>query len=348
VSTPRAGLANWTAPTDKKPLRTAFLSLTLLSTCIYYWTGVNWSKKAMAGGRLGRGEFEFNPEQAQASRREVESLLTTRILFSLAVLLVNQEKGEALLKIGSEFSEAPSLPSTDLQGFETAIDKVLPMAEAWCKSISLEDPWCFRCAAVFACAARWNTDQTATPMFQEAPRLLAKTEAELRLFPEDPLVIDFGDWDILRLTRHEFLRKSEQLFKERLRAYWRQKESLALNAGLIRTRERRKLDPFLWLAGYQVNRWSKRQISEAIDNPRGSVSEQMDELAEEIGLTKRSPDEYDSGEMSETIKARIDAAFLELSRINPSTPAFLAIANNLPPAIMALLTSRHVEKKESA
>ena len=62
------------------------------------------------------------------------------------------------------------------------------------------------------------------------------------------------------MTRSEFRVQCQRALEDKLQEYCDRIESLAFSSGMERTREKRELDHYLWLARYQVKGQSAVEI----------------------------------------------------------------------------------------
>jgi hypothetical protein len=150
--------------------------------------------------------------------------------------------------------------------------------------------------------------------------------------------LDFGDWEITEITRREFVRNARQRFESHLEEYCQEKDKEAQAAGLVRVLERRNIDTFFWLAGYQVLRWPIENIAEAENRKRPTVGKQIYSLASEIGLQRRPENEYDRTQAAGVIRDALRAARIAQagSQVLESLPA--PVQNIFPPAFYLLIS----------
>jgi len=263
-----------------------------------------------------------------------------RSLFFTAVLALNIEKVEGLVKIASAIAEIPPLPSENPEAFVAFINKNKAAVEDWCKNAGLSDPWCAGFAAIFACSSLWYSGTSSSSVLVSLTGFLEQVSKGQRFLPEEPMIINFSDWNVTQEGRRTFIEKAKHLLDQKVNDYCNQKEAQAQAAGLVKARERRGLEPFYWLAGYQVNRWSKTRIAEAEGLERSTVKEQVNKLTADIGLSVRDPDNSDRSQTAGLIKQKLSMVRAEVAAEGPFTTEGVppALGTLLPPAIIAMLT----------
>jgi hypothetical protein len=131
----------------------------------------------------------------------------------------------------------------------------------WCSRFNLNAPWCRELGEQMVLAMWLETREGGEKYSEEA---LRKSAAAQQLaaepFQEHRLTIEFGFWPLTTMTRTEFRDRCRQVLETRLEEFCDQIDTLACATGMERTREKRELDHFLWLARYQVKGQSAAEI----------------------------------------------------------------------------------------
>lgn len=156
-------------------------------------------------------------------------------------------------------SIAPELPES-LDG-----NSLTPVAQEkvaeWCSRFNLNAPWCRELGEQMV-LAMWLESREGGECYSE--EALRKTAAAQQLaaqpFQERRLTIEFGFWPITRMTRSEFRDECERVLEVKFKEFCDEIEKLALSVGMERTREKREMDHFLWLARYQVKGQTAAEI----------------------------------------------------------------------------------------
>jgi hypothetical protein len=121
---------------------------------------------------------------------------------------------------------------------------------------------------------------------------------------EHVLALVFGDWKVTQSRRKEFASNARRQFDAALMSYCNSKESEAQTAGLVKVRERRNIDTYFWLAGYQVLHWPINSIASAEKRKRPTIGKQIRVLAAEIGLPMREEMDYDTSQTDGVIRGK--------------------------------------------
>jgi hypothetical protein len=108
----------------------------------------------------------------------------------------------------------------------------------------------------------------------------------------DAMKVEVQPWEIAETTRTAFEKKAREEFERRLSDYCDQLEEKARSIGYVRTKELRNADHLRWLAGYQVCRFSRSAIADALDVRLNTIQYAINTFAKEIELTLRSPSTY--------------------------------------------------------
>jgi hypothetical protein len=119
----------------------------------------------------------------------------------------------------------------------------------------------------------------------------------LRL-PDEPLPGEIRAWNPQAETRQDYLRRTTDVLNQQCEA----REKGAKMVGLSKTDERREIQTFFWLAGFQVRRWSANAIADARRKNRRTVEQQINWLADDIGLSLRPRNEYDGTQSTADIR----------------------------------------------
>lgn len=210
--------------------------------------------------RLGRGEFQFlagfnvnrmEPGLNQNGPRMER--LHKEARFLAAVFDVEPAAMEALQSIAAKLPE-----DRDEDGLPPVPQQ--KVAE-WCQRFNLDAPWC-REFADQKVLALWLESQPGGAKYstEELKKRAAKQEFASQPFQEHRLTIDFGLWPITRMTRSEFRDECARVLEFKFKEFCDQIEQLALSVGMERTREKRELDHFLWLARHQVKGQTAAEI----------------------------------------------------------------------------------------
>ena len=214
----------------------------------------------MIGIGLAKGEYEYPATDI----RERGSKLISQLLFlSACFALLGEQRAEQLFSLGSSLT-IPDKPWESLGELKSALDSIRDPVKAWCLEVGLNTDWCCKYALLDVLAVRMQDE----PAYLDGLGPLIDRARVERALPERALVLDFGNWDVTEMTRQDFVRKAQQQFKQRLGEYVADKEKEAGTAGLLTVPERRNIDTYFWLAGYQVLHWPIEYIAEAENRER--------------------------------------------------------------------------------
>jgi hypothetical protein len=165
---------------------------------------------------------------------------------------------------------------------QEAFDLARTLLKLWGEQFQLRDQWCLDWAWAEKLAVWWAQERKQFGVIQSFWSGPPPVRA-------DPLRVEASAWDVTGSTRSTFEELAREQFERTPGEYCEQLEAAARSAGYVRTKERRNPDHFRWLASYQVCRFSRSAIADAIGFHRQAVQYAIRGLAREIGLTLRPP-----------------------------------------------------------
>jgi hypothetical protein len=198
--------------------------------------------------RMGLGEFQY-PGGFNATRQEAgldldgpkKERLHAEALFLEAVFAVEpkvRSSLQALTKASSALSMHDDLPPA-----------LKEKIRRWCSRWHLNSRWCEEFAEQFVLQQLFESQPGGEKYSEE--ELKRRADAQERAtqpYKEHRLKIDFGAWPITQWTRKRFLEECQRIFDRDVSAFCDGIERRAEADGMQRTREKRELDHFLWLA----------------------------------------------------------------------------------------------------
>jgi hypothetical protein len=157
-----------------------------------------------------------------------------------------------------------------------------PLLRHWGEQFRLHDPWCLNWTWNTKLAVWWAKEQKLAAV------LLGSWSGPM-LPHAEVIRVEIQPWDITESTRSTFEKQAREQFEGKLTGYCEELEERARSAGFIRTKELRNADHFRWLAGYQVCRFSRNAIADAVGVRRNAIQYAINGLAKEIELSLRPP-----------------------------------------------------------
>jgi hypothetical protein len=286
----------------------------------------------MIGIGLAKGEYEYPP--TDGSERN-SKCMSQQLFLGASFALVEPERMQRLLDIGASIS-VPDRPWNNPNELARVLDPVRVPVREWCSSVGLNQDWCYASAlvAVVAVAMKDNRAflQGLTPLIEKTSQVRARSQRVL--------VSNFGDWDVTMMTRQEFTKRATAQFAEEVSKYTKEIENEAQAAGLVKTPERRNIDTYFWLAGYQVLRWPVDHIAKAENRERPTVGKQIRILASEIALQLRGENDYDPAQTADIIRDALRRVRTDFQSLGQSFIEEIPEANRniMPPAFYQLIS----------
>jgi hypothetical protein len=153
-------------------------------------------------------------------------------------------------------------------------------------------------------AQPWNPFHETWEDYKKYVKSMANAVLEVQLEGHNPAP------DLTACSPREAMRRKAEADKLRIPGYREKVERLTEQPGLEKTRTKREIAHFYWLAGYQVLGWSAARIVDALDEPgsrptekRRGVEQRIRELARQIDLKLREPRNYDPTQTLDIIRA---------------------------------------------
>ena len=289
--------------------------------------------------RLSRGEYEPSDETAARMGCVRPSVLLSRLLFFLAVMLLRPELAEDLFRLARRLPKVVSRPFEDLDRFVGILEQLRPMVAKHCaQHIGINEGWFTGIACVFVFVSRWHSEGRSIVEFFLDVEPLLNAAAETWWPPGDNTIPTPEPWNPTLETLAEFSERMRDFVAAYIKTTIGHGESEATASGYVKVPDRRDLEPFFWLAGFQTRGWSMERIWRAVHKDSSTVRKQIQKLAGEIMLPLRDPEEYDSSQTQEIIREALDAVTLNkivVTDVRVQIPELLT--SILPPGILQLI-----------
>ena len=266
------------------------------------------------------------------------SVLLSRLLFFLAVMLLRPELAEDLFRLARRLPKGLSRPFEDFDRFVGIFTNLRAMVAKHCADhIRINEDWFTGIACVFVFVSGWHLEgRSLSEFFQHLEPVL--NAAAGSWWPLGDAIPAPEPWNPTLETRAEFLQRMSDLVATHNKTTLRHAQLKAAASGYVKVPDRRDLEPFFWLAGFHTRGWSMERICKAAHKESSTVRKQIQKLASEISLALRDFGEYDSSQTEEIIGQALDAVALNkiiVTGLREQIPELLT--RILPPRILQLI-----------